>query len=504
MKRSPLFLIALLSPVWSFAADPEIEKLKDELEALKSLYTEKIAEVETRLAAIEQREKSMQSTVSSVQREVTSVKEEVDSAQADYAVVEPLKEGAFTTGFDPNAFSFYGYMRAGYGVNDDGTSQERFQLPGSGAAYRLGNEKDTYIETAFSYYHLKADRDANSPLFGTHLMLAYSTSDKGTGTETNSSLRQIYATATNVIPSQPDATLWAGQRYYQRHDVHLNDFYWLDMSGYGGGIEGWDLGFATGSLAWIGGTNDDFTGTDNLIPEDLEDTDKNNFDIRLQDIDLGIGIVNLWLNYSHYKFDDGGSLSGSEDGFSTGVWLVNELGDKGTNTAIVQYGTGVAANFNSFSPLIRGADGKFPTGVDASDQSRLRIMDVVDYSFTENFTLQAVAIYQEDDLGVSGLSDSKWYSIGVRPVYDFTELYGIAFEAGYDYSELETGDEGGLFKFTVAPQITPDLGFFSRPSIRVFFTYATWSEEYEGQIGGTTYDDDTSGISYGVQMESWW
>jgi len=504
MKKLSVLLLCILANL-TFAADPEIEKLKDELEALKNLYESKIGEVETRLAAIEQREKSMEQKFSQVSQTVTTVQQDVEQART-------LPDGAFASGFSPDQFSYYGYMRAGYGVGDDGTSQERFQLPGSGAAYRLGNEKDTYIETGFSYFHLDEKRDKDSPVFGTHFMVAYNTTDKATETDSNAALRQVYATAKNVLPGQPDAVVWGGQQYYRRHDVHMNDFYWLDMSGYGGGIEDYDLGFAKGSLAWIGGTTDDFTGTDQLIPEDLENTDKNNFDLRLNDIDLGIGMGNLWLNYAHYKFDDGSDLSGSEDGYAIGFWLENELGENGKNTAIIQYGTGVASNFNSYSPFTRGlsdilTDDQNPVvvdGYDSADQSRLRVMDVVDYTFSDQLSMQAVAIYQEDDLGVKGFDDIKWYSVGIRPVYDFTDLYGIAFEAGYDYSELADGTDGSLMKFTIAPQITPDIGVFSRPAIRLFFTYATWSDEYEGQIGGSTYDTDTSGISYGVQVESWW
>jgi maltoporin len=509
-KIASLILLAAL-PYVAFASDPEIEQLKDELEALKELYMSKIGEVETRLAAIEQREESIHQKVDSVHQTVATV-------QQDMEEVRSLPDGAFVSGFDPSRFSYYGYMRSGYGVGDDGTSQERFQAPGSGAAYRLGNEKDTYLETGFSYFHLDEDRDSDSPIFGTHIMLAYSSQEKGTETDSNTALRQVYVTAKNVIPGQPDATVWGGQRYYRRHDVHMNDYYWLDMSGYGGGVEDYDLGFAKGSIAWIGGTNDDFTGTDQIIPENLENTDKNNFDLRLNDIDLGIGKGNVWLNYAHYKLDSGDTIdeeenfNGSADGFAVGFWLENELGENGTNTAIIQYGTGVAANFNSFSPLIRNSNGNFPTkadGLDADDQSRLRIMDVIDYTFTEKLSMQAVAIYQEDDLGIDDDSDITWYSVGIRPVYDFTELYGIAFEAGYDYTELDDGRDGSLMKFTIAPQITPDIGFFSRPAIRLFFTYAAWSDDYstgdaETSIGGNTYKDDTSGISYGVQVESWW
>ena len=31
----------------------------------------------------------------------------------------------------------------------------------------------------------------------------------------------------------PEATVWAGKRFYQRHDIHISDFYYWNMSGPG-------------------------------------------------------------------------------------------------------------------------------------------------------------------------------------------------------------------------------------------------------------------------------
>ncbi|MEX0634289.1 carbohydrate porin [Serratia ureilytica] len=47
----------------------------------------------------------------------------------------------------------------------------------------------------------------------------------------------------------PGSTLWAGKRFYQRHDVHMIDFYYWDISGPGAGLENIDLGFGKLSAA---------------------------------------------------------------------------------------------------------------------------------------------------------------------------------------------------------------------------------------------------------------
>ena len=224
-------LVLLFIPLCAFAQDSDIDQLKKQLEELKQLnavYISKINEMEQRLTAIEQNKAPPPPVEPQVAAELPDQEQAV--AKAD-------EKEPFSTGFDTNKFDYYGYMRAGYGVDEDGTKQTRFQAPGAGVAYRLGNEVDTYMETGFSYYHVK-DEEEDPPIFGTHFMLAYSTLDKNTGINLEGdsgtvSLRQAYATARNLIADQPEATLWAGQRFYRRHDIHINDFWWLDMSGYG-------------------------------------------------------------------------------------------------------------------------------------------------------------------------------------------------------------------------------------------------------------------------------
>ena len=103
-----------------------------------------------------------------------------------------------------------------------------------------------------------------------------------------------------------------------------------------------------------------------------------------------------------------------------------DLSPDSNNMVAVQYGVGTSANFNSFSPSLRTTiDGEIPEGTDISKQSRLRIMDVLNWT-SDKWSMQGVAIYQEDDLGLDEDSNTKWYSIGARPVYHFNSLYNLA------------------------------------------------------------------------------
>ena len=43
------------------------------------------------------------------------------------------------------------------------------------------------------------------------------------------------------------------------------------------------------------------------------------------------------------------------------------------------------------------------------------------------------------------------------------------------------GDGGSLGIITIAPTIKPRGGFFTRPELRAFATFAVWSDEYQGR-----------------------
>ncbi len=112
-------------------------------------------------------------------------------------------------------------------------------------------------------------------------------------------------------------------------------------------------------------------------------------------------------------------------------------------------------------------------------------------------------VYQYTNYG-NGAGNQNWFSAGVRPVYEFNKYLSLAFE-GADYvSESLTGTSGNLFKLTLAPQVALGNQFFSRPVLCAYVTYAHWSNDFVGQVGGQDYLTDHNGLSYAAQMETWW
>ena len=68
--------------------------------------------------------------------------------------------------------------------------------------------------------------------------------------------REAFVEVGNVLRSNPSADFWAGERYYRRLNIDINDFYYLDMSGYGGGIENLNVGIGQVAVSYLGGAKE--------------------------------------------------------------------------------------------------------------------------------------------------------------------------------------------------------------------------------------------------------
>jgi maltoporin len=430
----------------------------------------------------------------------------------------------------PRPFEFHGYFRSGFGLNGEEGKMEAFKAPGAGAKYRLGNESDTYGEISLTNNWLREDDVTKAPYVKSVVMMSFSTAENFSYDSLNNqaqgndiALRQAYVEGGNVFPSVPEIRFWGGQRYYQRHDIHINDFYYLDMSGYGGGVEDIPLSdLAKLQVAWLGGSVDNYV-------TDHGNAAKHNLDIRLTDMKVLAGKLTLWLDYSHSRggetrnvFDPNGNPISVETSSGWAIGLIHRTNEPTTVTATetkdgkngpapvettsggflggyndfsIQYGTGAAYNFASTldtsSPYL-------------DDAWRFRVTDHFTIQPVPAFAMQAVGLYEETEFGGPN-SRQKWGSLGMRPVYFINDRFSIAFEAGIDWARSEPlGTDGHLWKITLAPQLSRGGKFFSRPTLRAFVTYAQWSDGFKGLVGGTPYENSTNGLSYGMQVESWW
>ncbi|HEY1123733.1 MAG TPA: carbohydrate porin, partial [Haloferula sp.] len=331
----------------------------------------------------------------------------------------------------------------------------------------------------------------------------------GSSSDTDFSVPEMWASVANVIPGMPEAKFWAGSRFYRRHDIHINDFYFWDMSGGGGGIEDVPLGPGKFAFAWIG------DGAESAIYNDIATSDplnvagfsKGSFDFRWYDWPFfgGKGEVGFAYSRSESGVDSNGVQAEDSDGFSLSLVRTREgfLDAKSLHKTSLQFGTGPAKTFSTGFENFSGPAGTF-IRPDPDESWRARVTDQWVIKPLDHLSIGSSMVYQYTEFG-DNAPYQHWASAGVRPIWHFNDTFSIALEPGVDWvSGTSGGHRGMLGKITLAPQVSLGDEFFSRPVLRAFITYAMWANGLKGGVGGTDYALDTEGWSWGVQMETWW
>ena len=416
-----------------------------------------------------------------------------------------------------------GYVRAGYGRDSQGGPQVGFQAPGALAKYRLGNEAENYGELAFGknwyvpgIFSTDAQERPNGtptgPIARTQVRLSFYDpySAYNSSESTKFGVPEAWAAIGNVVPAQPSMKFWAGNRFFERSDIHINDFFFRNMSGGGGGVEDIQLPFGQLSLAWIGNGSESDLYTDVPSPNTPANSagfSKGNWDLRLYEVPLPFGKGDFNFIYANTQTgldQDGNSIS-QMDGFAVYfLHLAKPLLDPNSfNLFSLQFGTGPAKTFTSgFETLT--FDGKPYIRPDPNDSWRFRATEHLVLQPWEHFSIGPALLYQYTEYG-NGFGNQTWISAGMRPVVEFNKYFSLAFEGGVDYvANSLTGTSGNLFKLTLAPQVALGNRFFSRPVLRAYITYAQWSDAFVGRVGGQDYQNLSNGFSYGLQMETWW
>ncbi len=422
------------------------------------------------------------------------------------------------------AVDFHGYARSGIGWTGSGGEQQCFQATGAQSKYRLGNECETYAELKLGQEVWK--EGDKSFYFDTNV--AYSVAQQNDWEGTDPAFREANVQGKNLIDWLPGSTIWAGKRFYQRHDVHMIDFYYWDISGPGAGIENVDLGFGKLSLAATrsqeaGGS---YAFSSQNVYDRTKDTANDVFDVRLAQMAINPdGMLELGVDYGRANTTDDYRLA---DGASKDGWMFTAEHTqsmlKGYNKFVVQYATdsmttqGKGLSQGSFS------EGSFTTGgvtypnVVNNNGSLVRVLDHGAISLGDDWDLMYVGMYQNIDMDNN--LGTEWYTVGIRPMYKWTPIMSTLLEVGYDnVKSQQTGDRNNQYKITLAQQWQAGDSIWSRPAIRVFATYAKWDENWGYVKNGdsvsryavssnsnisNTNRGDSDEFSFGAQMEIWW
>jgi maltoporin len=530
MSFTAMFFFQALTAGAQQAGAPQTEDLEQQLQQLKQQYDQTTQSLQQRITALEQliqNEKEMQKqkeaseqtkegTVSAVELAAQKAAQNAALGQSDnvganfqgqlaseptYDLLREADQKIEKLQQELGSFEFHGYFRSGYGLNGDGGQQVAFQAPGAGAKFRLGNEAETYGEFIFVNNWVNPERTSNKAWIKTEVMLEANTTNSasyanfgGTPGITGNDqfrLREAFVQAGNVLESQPDAKFWAGERYYRRQHVEIDDFYPLDMSGYGAGVEDLHVGIGKLALAYLSGARPDIVTQNGYLA-------KSNIDVRLYDMKGPAGLWSGWFNFATSKGGQTatGTTIPTTSGYAFGLRHQRLEWHGGFHSLFVQYGTGPASNFNT------SIDNPTPF---LNSQARFLVTEQLLFQPNDKFAIMPIFIFQRTKDGIPQHGWDQWVSFGARPEVFFTKYISLAFEGGFDHTHSQGGQyDGWLHKFTIAPQIGAGRKFFSRPVLRAFLTYASWSEGLRGFVGGVPYENRTDGLTYGVQAETWW
>lgn len=414
------------------------------------------------------------------------------------------------------AVDFHGYARSGIGWTGSGGEQQCFQATGAQSKYRLGNECETYAELKLGQEVWK--EGDKSFYFDTNV--AYSVAQQNDWEATDPAFREANVQGKNLIDWLPGSTIWAGKRFYQRHDVHMIDFYYWDISGPGAGIENIDLGFGKLSLAATrsqeaGGS---YIFSSNDIYRDYKDTANDVFDVRLAGLETNPdGVLELGVDYGRANKTDGYSYA---DGATKDGWMFTAEHTqsmlKGYNKFVLQYALDAMTTQGKGVPQGSLSDINDPNINNNGEM--WRVLDHGAISLGDKWDLMYVGMYQNVDLDNN--LGTEWWTVGVRPMYKWTPIMSTLMEVGYDnVKSQQTGDRNSQYKITLAQQWQAGDSIWSRPAIRVFATYAKWDENWGYIKNGdnvsryaaatnsgfsTTSRGDNDEWSFGAQMEIWW
>ncbi|HGS5292208.1 TPA: maltoporin LamB [Vibrio cholerae] len=391
------------------------------------------------------------------------------------------------------AVDFNGYFRAGTGISGNGNADQAVNKAGTG---RLGNENDNYYEFGFA-----EELKTGEQTWKVESMIAQGNSGANGWEDGDFNVAQFNVQAKGLLASDQEAVMWAGKRYYQRKDIHITDFYFLNTSGTGGGIENLSVGNQKLSVALV--QDGDNTNSSGYI-----------FDARLANI-------GLWENTSlelamayNFATEKDSKNEVADDGVLVSAILHQGLSN-GFNQTVFQYGT---AGYGAQAANFWGAGSYYARGTEAfNDASGFRLLNWGVINLGENWEMgHQLAYLAGSDIGgqfggdgankntYTGKSfDIDQYSVVVRPMYKWNDTMRTVFEAGYNAGEkisnggLATEDFGNA-KFTVAQAWAMGDSFWARPELRVYGTYLLDTENDKA------FGDDDTEFVVGIQVEAWW
>lgn len=414
------------------------------------------------------------------------------------------------------------YLRSALAESTGGETMADFQAPGALAHYRMGNEANTYGEFGLNYH--QEFKEIDNSLDVEVMLSGYSPfGDKKDYKLDN--VAQFYAKFNDVIAG---GDVWAGKRYYDRRDYHMIDYFWYNPgqdATFGFGIENLRSDKHQDKLSFAAFTFDNKdVKTLSTLPEDSDQSDN----LKSYHIEAKWTDIPTNRDGSLMAFVRAAKRHANEDihfrkanGFAVGVAHTqnNLLKGKGSNSFQINYKKGISVSQNQYTglPVFETNGNSEQIRYNLDKNYAFEVSNSFFYEDEKNFAINALTVYRFEDRGMKPINilDRKaidlsqkihWFSAGFRYMKFLNKHFNLALEYGADYVNNHTIEkEGVLHKVTFSPQIQLNYGFYTRPVIRPFVTYATWSEDLKGTIGGgyAPFENKTNGCTYGVSFEVW-
>ncbi|WP_277206896.1 carbohydrate porin [Vibrio misgurnus] len=405
----------------------------------------------------------------------------------------------------------HGYLKSGLLLNSDGTRSQTIGLLTKYGSFRLGNEQNTKIEL-LPTVKFTTDEGAWAKFRANLTHETNCTADwncvDGDGHDIQ--FREGFVEMGGFAFS-PETVFWAGKRYSSSNtSSHQFDWEYIQYNGTGGGIDKIDVGFAKMDIGVYAFMPSDRNGED---PADLtkqgysDDLSLNVWFKSIAGSGLDVQLV------AHTMEEHSWHRGNATDGY--GLTAVYNLGSfygltNGYSRITAQYGEGMAAGDSL------GKNGWGFANLDDTKSTRIVFDGLA--NLNESWEVSTFAFYQKDSdynawNTASTPFDRDIYAIGVRPHNQITKNFAMQYEVGYEYlkEDIADGIDGGLYKVTIAPTLMLETGFWARPQLRAFVTYAKWDKDavgsakgYFGGIdSGYTRNGDTDTLNFGVQAEVW-
>ncbi|WP_158224658.1 carbohydrate porin [Agaribacterium haliotis] len=400
-------------------------------------------------------------------------------------------------------FEFHGYAKGGLGISNDpilnaeaydwaANGMNIFRLAGNrysdSSGGRMGNEAnwlELHFNQGFTHDHDMA--------WGLNANIVY-------GDEL--ALDELYTQADGVFTQHSNARFWAGKRYYARVETVLNDMQALSSDGLGFGMDDLDVG---AGLFSIGVTRNLYNETN------LESGDMVAVSSSLRKIVLPKQIeLDVFANFGTFmgpavSDDNSNARELNPNAYQLAFKL--HRGDYFNNDEFF-----LRYSHNTSMSITRTWQQTPSYQIGAFYQGLKHI--------TEDYRIAYIWSHENAHFDEAARKrnyteqvDAHWNSLVLRNSLAWNQRTSTEIETGYEqvrFTATDPAQDGtnSGYKLTVSQNLHAGSGYWDRPVIRFFITYANMDVEtlvYQHSNDGEQIKmGESEATTIGAQFEAWW